>query len=298
MSQKDLAVTSRSSATLCWAGVSKLVGSKAMAEDSPVSANAPLALPGGRLERLPELFGCGGRTDLIEAVGAGAVRRFWATFAAVDLPHPGGARRWTPQEWSALSHMRWRCLAATAPFSMVLSPGHVLILNQIKLSRCWFWPVDADFTVVSFMGACSKEARRLLEENWLEAGREEEEALLRVASTALDRKGQGNGRQGTEVLVKSREAAAAAKASEQWKVLLAVQHLIGRPSSEKVPGWKDMQQELHRKRERLLEQARTFMLIGSLLGSGGDAPKMEERCLLELRRLLAVQRLVPEEWRR
>ncbi|CAJ1451486.1 unnamed protein product [Effrenium voratum] len=243
MSQKDLAVTSRSSATLCWAGVSKLVGSKAMAEDSPVSANAPLALPGGRLERLPELFGCGGRTDLIEAVGAGAVRRFWATFAAVDLPHPGGARRWTPQEWSALSHMRWRCLAATAPFSMVL---------------------------------------RLLEENWLEAGREEEEALLRVASTALDRKGQGNGRQGTEVLVKSREAAAAAKASEQWKVLLAVQHLIGRPSSEKVPGWKDMQQELHRKRERLLEQARTFMLIGSLLGSGGDAPKMEawRHCLL------------------
>ncbi|CAJ1443676.1 unnamed protein product [Effrenium voratum] len=200
-----------------WPAVKKDVDRFAAEHNSEHGADNPLDLRIARAQA--------GATNLIwimrkakrdlpaekKAVGAGAVRRFWATFAAVDrdaLAMLGGDR--------------------------TLLYGH--------------W--------------------RLLEENWLEAGREEEE----VCTSASGLNCAGPKRQGTEVLVKSREAAAAAKASEQWKVLLAalprVQHLIGRPSSEKVPGWKDMQQELHRKRERLLEQA-PFLLVPTSNCHGG-----------------------------
>ena len=78
----------------------------------------------------------------------------------------------------------------------------------------------------------------------------------------------GEGRLGGELLRKAREAAQAAKASEQWSVLMAAQHIIGR--SDTAVAWKEMQQELHRRRERLIQQARSFLLISAML-SGGAA---------------------------
>lgn len=227
---------------------------------------ARVALPGGRLERLPELLGGLYRPDHIEALGAEQIRHFWASFANLDLQSSTGpAKNWTSQELMVLTQTRRRCVAATAPFPLVL---------------------------------------RLLEDNWLEAGREEEEALLSAASQALDeRKGREEPRaSGAELLRKARDAAAAAKASEQWNVLLAVQHLIGRPPNESAPAWQEMQQELHRRREKVMLQAKTFLLISSLLGES-SRPKnqtpeqLQARCQAEARRLLAAQRLVPLEWR-
>eukprot|EP00913_Durusdinium_trenchii_P002884 g2671.t1 len=137
-------------------------------------------------------------------------------------------------------------------------------------------------------GCSLAEVMRLLEDNWMEAGREEEEALLTAASGAMEeQQRKGMGHRSGELLRKARDAAAAAKASEQWNVLLAVQHLIGRPPNESAPAYKDMQQELHRRRERVMLQARTFMLITSLLEGDVHPPSaadLEARCLQELRR--------------
>ena len=76
---------------------------------------------------------------------------------------------------------------------------------------------------------------------------------MRAASSALEeQQRKGEGRLAGELLSKAREAAQAARASERWAVLMAAQHLIGR--METAPKWKEMQQELHRRRERLMQQ--------------------------------------------
>ncbi|CAE7737467.1 BTRC, partial [Symbiodinium sp. CCMP2456] len=111
--------------------------------------------------------------------------------------------------------------------------------------------------------------RRLLEEDWAKSGQAEEEALLRAATGVLDKEERGSGSTmlGAEAVKKAREASAAAKASAQWDLLLVAQHLLGRPAREPAPTWKDMTQELHRRRERLLSQAHSFQLIAALLDS-------------------------------
>eukprot|EP00434_Breviolum_minutum_P007474 symbB.v1.2.006595.t2/scaffold393.1/size213714/8 len=203
-----------------------------------------------------------------DALGAEQIRKFWSSFASLDLQSGtdrSAGQRWTSQEWTVLSQTRRRCVAATAPFPLVRQPSNDGVIS----GKVPFRIVDRDDG--------DSQDRRLLEENWMEAGREEEEALLCAASQALEEQ-QRKGREalqrasGAELLRKAREAAAAAKASEQWNVLLAVQRLIGRPANETAPAWKDMQQELHRRRERVMLQARTFLLIGSLLGqrNGGE----------------------------
>eukprot|EP00439_Symbiodinium_sp_Y106_P051609 s849_g6.t2 len=214
-----------------------------------------------------------------KGVGAAALRRFWAAMAAADLPLwmlGEGAQTWNVQKLNALRKARHRCKMATAP--------------------------------------------RLLEEDWAKSGQAEEEALLRAATGVLDKEERGSGSTmlGAEAVKKAREASAAAKASAQWDLLLVAQHLLGRPAREPAPTWKDMTQELHRRRERLLSQdlaghrqsgmrfqsawAHSFQLIAALLDSVCEVeprgPKqLEDRCCTELRRLIAVQNLIPEEWR-
>eukprot|EP00930_Biecheleria_cincta_P075385 TRINITY_DN62557_c0_g1_i1.p1 TRINITY_DN62557_c0_g1~~TRINITY_DN62557_c0_g1_i1.p1 ORF type:complete len:302 (-),score=64.38 TRINITY_DN62557_c0_g1_i1:54-959(-) len=277
-------------ATLCWSGVSKLVGGKmkgaagsaGAAEqngkrlvdlDGMGHARRHLALPGGQLHRILELLPgeqVHSEEPLVQSLGVSALRSFWATFAALDLPAPSKERRWTRLELTALRQTRNRCLAAAAPFQVVL---------------------------------------RLLEDSWTLAGRAEEVELLDAATAALaaeERRSSGAERKGPEILRKAREAAAAAKASGQWNVLLAVQHLIGRSSGEAAPAWKEMELALPRLREKYLTQARMFVLIAAALdadmwegpqrGSLSDS-QLASLGVAELRRLTAAQGFVPAEWR-
>lgn len=271
----------RSEAFFCFDGLKSFVVGKQREEVFPAGQRPKMApevagqtakrpLPGGQVERLVELLPgpSSGPTVRIEGVGAAALRRFWAAMAAVDLPLwmlGEGAQTWNVQKLAALRKARHRCKMATAPFPLVL---------------------------------------RLLEEDWAKSGQAEEEALLRAATGVLDKEERGSGSTmlGAEAVKKAREASAAAKASAQWDLLLVVQHLLGRPAREPAPTWKDMTQELHRRRERLLSQAHSFQLIAALLDSVCEVeprgPKqLEERCCTELRRLIAVQNLIPEEWR-
>jgi len=254
-------------------------------ETTKASARADVAptkagrrpLPGGRLDRLQEVLPGGAGKGLhesseIQGLGVETLRQLWATFAALDLAGASAGSRRTERELDSLRQTRLQCLAACVPFQIVL---------------------------------------RLLEENWMKAGRAEEEELLRSAEATLAAEdsarqpksggSDGNVRIGPEALRKAREAAAAAKASEQWNVLLAVQHVIGRSPGEAAPAWKDMQQELPKRREKLLFQARSFRLIAALLESEGlSGPShrhLEARCQAELRLLIAAQNLVPAEWR-
>eukprot|EP00931_Biecheleriopsis_adriatica_P100672 TRINITY_DN75937_c0_g1_i1.p1 TRINITY_DN75937_c0_g1~~TRINITY_DN75937_c0_g1_i1.p1 ORF type:complete len:281 (+),score=69.74 TRINITY_DN75937_c0_g1_i1:82-924(+) len=259
-------MASSSSGLPCFTGLSKLVGSKASSTDgsksrqeavqtmAPEQAVARISLPGGRLDRIPEvlpdLAGSDKQADdafIVHCVGAESLRHFWARFAALELSSQDSSstRPWTRSEWKVLRQLRCRCLAATAPFQLVL---------------------------------------RLLEENWEAAGREKEDELLRQVTAQTS----------VEALKQAREAIAASKTSEQWSVLTAVQHLIGREPGETAPAIKDIQQELPRRRQRLLSQARMFLLIAGLLESR-DWKQPGSRA--DLKQLIAVQNLVPFEWR-
>jgi len=227
-----------------------------------------LTLPGGRIDRIREVLPGGPSSGLndvsaqLQDLGAETLRHLWATFAALDIQGAAGSR-WTERDLSSLRQTRIRCLAACAPFQIVV---------------------------------------RLLEDNWMTAGRAEEEELLHSAAATIAAEGSsGKPKMGPEALRKAREAAAAAKASEQWNVLLAVQHVIGRSPGEAAPVWKEMQQELPKRREKLLFQARSFKVIAGLLESEGfdgtSHRDLEARCRAELRLLVAAQGLVPAEWK-
>lgn len=101
---------------------------------------------------------------------------------------------------------------------------------------------------------------------------------------------------------KGREAAAAALASQQWDLLLAVQGVLGRLDAP-CPAWRDLRRETAERRERYLLQGRAFLLVAAALGRGAQpqvvgAVTLEDTCLAEVTLLLAVQYMVPDGWRR
>ncbi|CAE8616037.1 unnamed protein product [Polarella glacialis] len=249
-----------------------------------------LELPDQRLDRLLEVLPGGGPSatprlpgedfGLVQELGPHVLRDFWAAFAALDLRRflpaaaDGDDRRsqsTTRRDLKVLLEARERCLRATIPFQLAV---HLL-------------------------------------EQWDAAGRAEEQALVRAAAASMAAedalRGQGGSsasspqRRGPEALRKAREASSAAKAAAQWDLLLAVQNLLGRADGETAPAWRDLPQELPRRRESYLKQVRAFMLLAALLRSegessirAGDDPEARQT---ELQRLVAAQYLVPSEWR-
>jgi len=102
---------------------------------------------------------------------------------------------------------------------------------------------------------------------------------------------------------KGRDAAKASQLSEQWNILLAVQRILGRLDAP-APSLQDLAREIPERRERYLLQVRSFQLVTATLLAqeaarrrGGVRSEVAQVCTDELRVLLAVQHMVPGEWR-
>lgn len=99
-----------------------------------------------------------------------------------------------------------------------------------------------------------------------------------------------------------REAAAAARTSEQWNTLLAVQNVLGRLDAPS-PSYKELKRIIPERRERYMTQARAFLLVAAILDrvgnthsrlrhGTGDCTHLEEACIEGVTAFLAVQHVV------
>merc|ERR1712066_462840 len=86
--------------------------------------------------------------------------------------------------------------------------------------------------------------------------------------------------------------------SQQWDTLLAVQRVLGRLDASSL-NYEKRKKEIPERRDMYIAQARAFLLAAALLERDASVSHedVKEACEHDLNTFLAVQHLIPAEWK-